>query len=528
MFWLLPPIILFGWCLFSTGWPLYRHWRQAKRLNLPILITPIRKYGRTQRALQFALTRGLLLQFIVQLPFIRVSQGSWTFRQKFSIHKQYGEIFVLVSPAGCEIYVADPKVAKQILDRRVDFPKPGRLLKKLEAFGRNLATVDGEEWQRHRRLTSKAFHEKTYRTVWDETCSIASVIFRGWDTGDVVDSTQADMATLSLRVLVKACFNLDHENDSMTTNTTNVVLLQQHISRYLRSLTNPLRGIAKQEVEVAFRALNDFITRLVRNRKPTASIQPQNDLVSSMLAPAGDSHFVDSEIAGNLFLFIFAGHETTAGALVYILHLLAVYPEWQDWAMEEVDRVLSRSGDNKPKFETAYPECKRLRASLYETLRLYGPVPTIVRQTANADQIVRCSDNSEMVVTSNMPVNINCMALHTNPDYWGEDCLEWNPGRWISSTPDSFSDQELFTMFSNAFFPWGAGPRVCPGQRFSQIEVVAVLLCLLRAYRVTIAPENGKSLAESRHRVISLLEASRVGLTLRMPGSRTLSLIRRR
>jgi cytochrome P450 len=84
-----------------------------------------------------------------------------------------------------------------------------------------------------------------------------------------------------------------------------------------------------------------------------------------MLAPAGGSEFSEREIAGNLFLFIFAGHETTASALVYIIHLLAIYPEWQDWAMEEVDSVLaSFTDDAKPDFHGVYPECKRIRATL--------------------------------------------------------------------------------------------------------------------------------------------------------------------
>ncbi|KAL2822427.1 cytochrome P450 monooxygenase [Aspergillus granulosus] len=527
MLWLLLPTLLLEWCLFNTCWPLYRHWRQARCLGLPVLVTPICRGGYAQRVLQFTLDRDLLPEFIARLPCVRVSQDSWIFRQKFAIHQRYGSVFVLVSPTGCEIYVGDSKAAKQVLERRTDFPKPNRLLGKLEAFGRNLATVDGEEWQRHRRLTSKAFHEKTYRTVWDEAYDCSSIIFRGWITGDVVSSTQSDMATLSLTVLVKACFNLDGQNEGMTAFSTDVLSLQQHISRYLSSLTGPYRINLEQEAEIDRQALSDFIRRLVDNRKPIVSTQSQNDLLSSMLAPAGESRFLDSEIAGNLFLFIFAGHETSANALVYIIHLLAVYPEWQDWAMEEVNCVLGSSGGDRPKFETVYSGCKRLSALLYETLRLYGPVPTIVRQTAGQDQVLRYSEDSKIIVPKHMPVNISCMALHTNPDYWGMDSLDWNPSRWISCAPDASSAQELSRKYSNIFFPWGAGPRVCPGQRFSQIEIVAVLLCLLKDYRVTIVPNNGIDPVESRHHVLRLLQESRVRLTLQMPEASAVRLIRR-
>ncbi|KAL2840623.1 cytochrome P450 monooxygenase [Aspergillus pseudodeflectus] len=529
MLWLLLPTVILGYWLSTTGRPLYNHWRRARQLNLPIIISPIRRWGPAHRLLQHIIDRNLLPKAILRLPFVRVAQGSWTFREKFSIHQQYGKIFILASPTGCEIYVADAKAAKQILDRRNDFPKPNRLLARLEEFGRNLATVDGEEWQRHRRLTSKAFHEKTYRTVWDEAYSVASAMFRGWDLKQGVHCIKSDMATLSLEVLIQACFNLNNDKDSQATDATNVPSLQHHISRYLHSLTKFRPMPPAQEAGSHRRALSEFIRRLVENRKPTASTRSQNDLLSSMLAPAGGSDFSESEIAGNLFLFIFAGHETTASALVYIMHLLAIYPEWQGWATEEVDSVLASSTDDvKPDFHGVFPECKRIRAILYETLRLYGPVPTIVRQTASQDQILPCSNDTELLIPENTPINISSMALHTNPETWGEDALEWNPGRWIfSSNSSSESERGLSIKAFNSFFAWGTGPRVCPGQQFSQIEVVAVVVCLLRNYRVTIAPNDGEHFDDLRRDVLRLLQASRVGLTLQMPETAPIRLVRR-
>lgn len=47
----------------------------------------------------------------------------------------------------------------------------------------------------------------------------------------------------------------------------------------------------------------------------------------------------DGELFGNMFTYSVAGHETTAHTLNYSLHLLAAYPEWQDWIQAEVDEV---------------------------------------------------------------------------------------------------------------------------------------------------------------------------------------------
>ncbi|OKO99256.1 hypothetical protein PENSUB_8643 [Penicillium subrubescens] len=38
---------------------------------------------------------------------------------------------------------------------------------------------------------------------------------------------------------------------------------------------------------------------------------------------------------------MFAGHETTANTLVYIIYLLAIFPDWQTWAIHEIDEIFS-------------------------------------------------------------------------------------------------------------------------------------------------------------------------------------------
>lgn len=68
----------------------------------------------------------------------------------------------------------------------------------------------------------------------------------------------------------------------------------------------------------------------------------------------------DDEIKGNIFMFNFAGHDTTANTLAYAFALLAVHPDIQDWVTEEVDEVLSKEGTRK--YEQVFPRLKRVMA----------------------------------------------------------------------------------------------------------------------------------------------------------------------
>ena len=72
------------------------------------------------------------------------------------------------------------------------------------------------------------------------------------------------------------------------------------------------------------------------------------------------------EVMGNLFMFNFAGHDTTANTLAFSLALLAAYPEWQQWLLTEVATVANDAKDDA--YEFCFPRLKRCRAFMVSTL----------------------------------------------------------------------------------------------------------------------------------------------------------------
>lgn len=115
------------WCIY-VGWPWYRNWKQAKALHVPIVISPISTSGAALQSLRYILDRDILPTWITRLAFVRLIQRNSRFQEKFAVHAEYGKLFILVTPATCELYVADVDAAKQVLSRWRDFPKPSSLL----------------------------------------------------------------------------------------------------------------------------------------------------------------------------------------------------------------------------------------------------------------------------------------------------------------------------------------------------------------------------------------------------------------
>lgn len=79
----------------------------------------------------------------------------------------------------------------------------------------------------------------------------------------------------------------------------------------------------------------------------------------------------------------------------------------------------------------------------------------------------------------------------------------WNPARFIDiSTGDesALESEQLRSYPEGVYMPWSQGERVCPGKRFSQVEVAAVLAVLFRKSRVEVVPDENESPTEARKR----------------------------
>ncbi len=75
------------------------------------------------------------------------------------------------------------------------------------------------------------------------------------------------------------------------------------------------------------------------------------------------------EILGNIFVFNFAGHDTTAISLAYSVLLLVAHPEVQEWIREELDFYLETDKSETWRYEIVFPRLKRCLAVL---LRLHN------------------------------------------------------------------------------------------------------------------------------------------------------------
>lgn len=121
----------------------------------------------------------------------------------------YG-VNVSSTPLRLVVWVGDPALSKDITSHSSFFPKPVQMYGVLDLFGKNVVTVEGHEWRRHRKTVGPRFGEKNNLLVHDQTVRICKLMFNSWESKATSEefevNASTDMVRLALLVISSAGF----------------------------------------------------------------------------------------------------------------------------------------------------------------------------------------------------------------------------------------------------------------------------------------------------------------------------------
>jgi cytochrome P450 len=189
----------------------------------------------------------------------------------------------------------------------------------------------------------------------------------------------------------------------------------------------------------------------------------RQDLLGRLLqASDGEGSLSERAVQDEAMTLFLAGHETTALALTYALHLLARHPQAESTLLAELEQVLA---GRAPRLEDV-ALLPYTRAVLDEALRLYPPAWAIGRRPLH-DVVV-----AGIAVPRGVEIFISPWVLQRDPRFFPAPAA-FRPERWLSGVP-----ARRF-----AYLPFGAGPRVCIGQHFALTEAVLLLATFVQSLR---------------------------------------------
>lgn len=176
----------------------------------------------------------------------------------------------------------------------------------------------------------------------------------------------------------------------------------------------------------------------------------------------------DPEIIDNLVSFVLAGYETTALALTWTFYLLSIHPEIEARVLAEIEEAGGADGIAPEQIgQLAYT-----RQAISEALRLYPPLPWLLRRPSG-DAVL-----GDVKVNAKSSIVIPVYAVHRHKKLWDEPDL---------FNPDRFSPEATKARHKHAYLPFGSGPRICIGQGFAMLELIAVVAKILPRFRFELA-----------------------------------------
>lgn len=554
------PFLYITYIALNRTHRLFINYRAAQKFGIPIKILPFNRQDNV-----WLFTWRYFYRLIKALPFglgswIDYSFHGWNVNIRFKPHEDLGDVFCFVTPNQNEITFIDPLAGLELEAKYKTWHKPQQHYHIFDLYGRNLLTANGDEWQRHRKITSPAFREVNYKLVWNEALQQAGKMFRiarqrsQGQGHNLMEDVRNDCIIMAMHVLSAVGFGhrYDFETGLRQIPPGHRVSFSATMwfifTRFLRivafrhvKLPPALTPRWLQDIKVHLDEFKQYMDEAIyRQRKSGQShLGSGADLINAfiqanevaksedknLLTPAGKrSYLSDSELYGNMFILNLTGFEPPANAAMHVLPFLAAHREVQDWAGEEVDAVIGEVGTLE--YEEVFPRLLRCQAVLvcfstfdasthllthpqqYETLRFWGPLGDTTRICLNEPQVLSVGGR-DLLIPPGVHVNWDFAGSQTDPRWWGQDAMEWRPQRWISV--DRVTGCEGFGAPSGegemAFNAWSGGPRACPGKKFSQVEIVAMIATLLRSYRLkpmTVPGTKMRTEEDARRELLSV------------------------
>ncbi|KAL7623209.1 hypothetical protein AAE478_006890 [Parahypoxylon ruwenzoriense] len=571
------------YCLFNIVSGLSANIAAAKRSGLPYFIIPISPWNRIGQIFNkvwVPLYKLLPRKFWQDIE--PILNTNWQYIWNHKLFAKLGDAFLIVSPGRIICFTENAEALHQITSKREAFPKPTEAYAILGQYGQNVLTLEGAAWRMHRKITSASFNEKNAALVFRESISQTQGLINLWLGSDglgnkTFNTIEQDTASLMLNIIANIGFGLKilwpgqsfppHADPRLAKYATQeapdgytmsfVNALARTLDYLILLLVVPkwiLRIIPSKHAKVALEAesnfvgyLNEFLREKIEDVRKGDNAEQGLDIMGSLVRtsygdtsgngsvaakPGKKGHQVaqltDSEIIGNAFVNIVAGHESTANVLHFSLVELATNPASQRRLQRDIDNILGDADPNTWDYDAKMNQLlgSMVGAAVNETLRLVPPVVDIPKMVSPSQDQPLTINGVRYLLPRKATIGMVAIASQRNPRYWPTkpskisdaetDIDDFVPERWFQTesattaaaaagavegadTEDfggyagSDTSAQLYRPPRGAFIPFSDGARACLGRRMAIVELVSALAAIFQKYSIELAVDEWAS-----------------------------------
>jgi len=388
----------------------------------------------------------------------------------------YERQFIQIKLLNRSLAIANhPEIVRYTLvDNHANYQRKSGLVKKLLAplIGDNLFISDGDQWARRRAVEAPllAAHIKA-----NSCAAIANTVdewrqkWAGLDGDDleVLPEMKQWVATVLCRFLFDEAITVAKVNGFTESFADYLASIEQLDLNAMFGLPNWLSGKKPSKADGAIKRIHDWVDDIIAEQ---ISDKTKTGLLSGYLGVLSDNRsnpgLSQEQIRNSLIGFYLAGHETTANTLAWAWYLISQCPEVEQTLHAELDGL-----GEAPATVAKLDNLVYTVAVIKETLRLYPPLPLLIREAA-ADDTIR-----NRAVPAGSLLLVAPWLLHRHKLYWDKPD-HFIPERFL---PDAPSPKPF------SYIPFGVGARACLGEELG-LQIMALCLAgLAKNFRLEAA-----------------------------------------
>ncbi|KAL0489666.1 cytochrome P450 [Acrasis kona] len=399
-----------------------------------------------------------------------------------------------------QIFISDAEVLKEIfLKNPENFPKPQQSYKPLLLYGDNIVNSNFDVWRKHRNICQPAFHENHMRFLAEQTVISTNTLLNFWGKrGDAFDiDVETDLTNITLDVIGKVNFgyNLNvfgedtFDASKHKMSFKNALITTVNLGLLVKGILPEWTHFAFPTVVTAYEETKSYIKDLIDSR--LNSSEQKYDLLSLLIeGNIRNGELSNEDVLADSFIFLFAGHETSATTLMWCLYELAIKQRVQQKLFDEVDSILK----NKDPVYEDYEKLLYLNSVVNETLRLHSAVAMIPKENLKPFKI------GKHYVPAKTTLLVNVFAVHNDEKYWPNPS-EFRPERFLDGTK----------IAPCTYLPFSFGLRKCKnatcrrqlillgiGNKFSLVETCMILAMIVQKYEIHISKQETRVFSDEK------------------------------
>ncbi len=368
--------------------------------------------------------------------------------------------------------LSDPSYIKYVLQENNKNYYKGKKYSELKHFlGNGLVTSEGDFWRNQRRLSQPSFSREKIagfmETMIEYTDVCIDKIRSSYKDGEAFDFSE-EMMEVTLGIVGETLLSKNLAVDSKELGEAITFLIEEGNDRIRSAYNFPMWAPLPKHLKFkkSKQYIDGVLFGVIEERRKNPDVK-HSDLLE-MLMETEDldtgEKMSDLQLRDEITTMVFAGHETTALALTWAIHLISDHPEVELKLIEETKRV---TGGKALKMEHI-PQLSYALQVLEETLRLFPPAWIVARRALTDDVI----DGHK--ISKNDNIFISPYVMGRSEVYWE------NPEKF---DPERFTKEKKKDIHKYVYFPFGGGPRLCIGNHFAIMEMQIILTKLYQNFK---------------------------------------------